>query len=105
MTLRLFRQRFNDNCLCQSAPKAMGERLYIQRSVRVFADTRFSGRLQRNGLLGGRQSGAAWLFSFWHIMFPLAVIAYVLLKDTNETAEKARAGAGYRDHDSLRESC
>ena len=24
MTLRLFRQRFNDNCLCQSAPKAMG---------------------------------------------------------------------------------
>jgi hypothetical protein len=45
----------------------------------------FPGAYSATGLLGGRPSGAAWLCSFWHIMFPLAVIAYVLLKDTNET--------------------
>jgi signal transduction histidine kinase len=38
------------------------------------------------GLLGGGSSGAAWLFNFWRITFALAVIAYVLLKDANDTA-------------------
>jgi signal transduction histidine kinase len=45
----------------------------------------FPGAYSATGLLGGRLSGAAWLFSFWHITFPLTVIAYVLLKDADET--------------------
>ena len=40
------------------------------------------------GLLGGGSSGAAWLFNFWRIVFGLAVIAYVLLKDANDTASR-----------------
>lgn len=45
----------------------------------------FPGAYSATGLLGGRLSGAAWLFSFWHITFPLTVIAYVLLKNADET--------------------
>jgi signal transduction histidine kinase len=40
------------------------------------------------GLLGGGPSGAAWLFNFWRIVFALAVIAYALLKGTNDTASQ-----------------
>ena len=40
------------------------------------------------GLLGGAPSGAAWLFNFWRIVFALAVIAYALLKSTNDTASQ-----------------
>ncbi len=40
------------------------------------------------GLLGGGSSGAAWLFNFWRIIFGLAVIAYALLKNTNDTANQ-----------------
>ena len=47
----------------------------------------FPGAYSASGLLSGGPSGAAWLFSFWHIAFPLAVIAYVALKDENERAE------------------
>lgn len=59
---------------------------YIFSGLFAFLQTLdFPGAYSATGLLGGRPSGAAWLFSFWHIMFPLAVIAYVFLKDTNET--------------------
>ena len=47
----------------------------------------FPGAYSATGLLSHGPSGAAWLFSFWHITFPLAVIAYVALKDANEPAE------------------
>jgi Membrane-associated sensor, integral membrane domain len=40
------------------------------------------------GLLGRGPSGAAWLFNFWRIVFALAVIAYALLKGTNDTASQ-----------------
>ena len=40
------------------------------------------------GLLGGGSSGAAWLFNFWRMVFGLSVIAYVLLKDANDTASQ-----------------
>ena len=59
---------------------------YIFSGLFAFLQTLdFPGAYSATGLLGGRPSGAAWLFSFWHVMFPLAVIAYVLLKDTNDT--------------------
>ena len=59
---------------------------YIFSGLFAFLQTLdFPGAYSATGLLGGRPSSAAWLFSFWHIMFPLTVIAYVLMKDTNET--------------------
>ncbi len=48
----------------------------------------FPGAYSATGLLGGGSSGAAWLFNFWRIVFGLAVIAYVLLKDANDTASR-----------------
>ena len=60
---------------------------YIFSGLFAFLQTLdFPGAYSASGLLGGRPSGAAWLFSFWHITFPLTVIGYVLLKDTDETA-------------------
>ena len=62
---------------------------YIFSGLFAFLQTLdFPGAYSATGLLGGRPSGAAWLFSFWHIMFPLAVIAYVLLKDTGEAESR-----------------
>ena len=59
---------------------------YIFSGLFAFLQTLdFPGAYSATGLLGGGLSGAAWLFSFWHITFPLTVIAYVLLKDTKET--------------------
>jgi PAS domain S-box-containing protein len=37
------------------------------------------------GLLGAGPQSTAWLYIFWHGGFPLAVVAYALLKDRNET--------------------
>ena len=60
---------------------------YIFSGMFAFLQTLdFPGAYSATGLLGGGLSGAAWLFSFWHITFPLAVITYVLLKDRDETA-------------------
>jgi hypothetical protein len=62
---------------------------YIFSGVFAFLQTLdFPGAYSATGLLSNGLSGAAWLFSFWHILFPLAVIAYVLLKDANESASR-----------------
>jgi signal transduction histidine kinase len=54
-----------------------------------FLTLEFPGAYSATGsLLGGGSSGAAWLFNFWRITFALAVIAYVLLKDANDTASQ-----------------
>ena len=60
---------------------------YIFSGLFAFLQTLdFPGAYSATGLLSNGLSGAAWLFSFWHILFPLAVIAYVLLKDADESA-------------------
>jgi signal transduction histidine kinase len=47
----------------------------------------FPGAFAPTGLLGAGVQTAAWLYVFWHAGSPLAVIGYVLLKDTkNGTA-------------------
>jgi hypothetical protein len=61
---------------------------YIFSGLFAFLQTLdFPGAYSAAGLLGGNPSGAAWLFSFWHITFPLCVIAYVLLKDKSENLQ------------------
>ena len=60
---------------------------YIFSGLFAFLQTLdFPGAYSATGLLSGDPSGAAWFFSFWRIMFAIAVIAYVLLKDATETA-------------------
>ena len=60
---------------------------YILGGLFAFLQTLdFPGAYSATGLISGTPSGAVWLFSFWRILFPLAVITYVLLKDVNETA-------------------
>jgi signal transduction histidine kinase len=61
---------------------------YIFSGLFAFLQTLdFPGAYSAKGLFGGTPSGAAWLFSFWHITFPLCVVAYVLLKDRSETSQ------------------
>jgi signal transduction histidine kinase len=55
---------------------------YICSGLFAFLQTlQFPGAYSATGLLSDDPNCAGWLFSFWHISFPLAVIAYVLLKD------------------------
>ena len=60
---------------------------YIFSGLFAFLQTLdFPGAYSATGLLSGTPSGAAWFFSFWRIMFAVAVITYVLLKDAKETS-------------------
>ncbi len=56
----------------------------------------FPGLFAPTGLLDAGPQTTAWLYVFWHGGFPLAVIAYVLLKDRNDAAgphcDPARSG-------------
>jgi signal transduction histidine kinase len=55
---------------------------YIFSGLFAFLQTlAFPGAYSPDGLIGDPLSSAGWLFSFWHIAFPLAAIAYGLLKD------------------------
>jgi PAS domain S-box-containing protein len=47
----------------------------------------FPGLFSATGLLGAGPQATAWLYMFWHGVFPLAVIAYALLKDRNGTTQ------------------
>ena len=63
---------------------------YIASGLFAFLQTLdFPGSYSATGLISGGPSGAPWLFSLWHIAFPLAVIAYGLLKDTDRTTSLA----------------
>ena len=43
----------------------------------------FPGAFTRTGLFHAGLQSSAWLYTFWHAGLPLAVIAYVLLRDTD----------------------
>jgi signal transduction histidine kinase len=46
----------------------------------------FPGAFAPTGLLGAGLQTTAWLYYFWHVGSPMAVIAYVLLKDKDPRA-------------------
>jgi PAS domain S-box-containing protein len=48
----------------------------------------FPGLFSATGLLGAGPQTTAWLYMFWHGVFPLAVIAYALLKDQNGAMQR-----------------
>jgi signal transduction histidine kinase len=43
----------------------------------------FPGLFSPTGLLGAGPQSTAWIYMFWHGIFPLAVIAYAFLKNSN----------------------
>jgi signal transduction histidine kinase/CheY-like chemotaxis protein len=49
----------------------------------------FPGLFSPSGLLGASPQTTAWIYMFWHVGFPLAVIAYALMRD--QPIEAARA--------------
>lgn len=51
----------------------------------------FPGLFSEPGLLGALRESTIWLYVFWHVGFPLAVIAYVVLEGTQ--AERVRLSA------------
>jgi signal transduction histidine kinase/ActR/RegA family two-component response regulator len=50
----------------------------------------FPGLFAPTGLLGAGPQSTAWLFMFWHGVFPLCVIAYAWLKDAGQEVEERR---------------
>ena len=53
----------------------------------------FPGLFAPTGLLGAGPQSTAWLYMFWHGVFPLLVIAYALLKDDrDEGGPRGRTG-------------
>jgi signal transduction histidine kinase len=49
----------------------------------------FPGAFSQTGLLGANLQSTAWLYNFWKIGLPLAVIVYTILKSTNSRTVKA----------------
>jgi signal transduction histidine kinase len=47
----------------------------------------FPGAFTPTGVLGSGLQSAVWLYWFWHAGLPLAIIGYVLLKDTDRLAD------------------
>src|SRR3954466_9981511 len=47
----------------------------------------FPGAFTPTGVLGSGLHSAVWLYWFWHAGRPLAIIGYVLLKDTDRVAD------------------
>jgi PAS domain S-box-containing protein len=54
----------------------------------------FPGLFSPTGLLGAGPQTTAWLYMFWHAGFPIAVIAYALLKNKNGGTAGAHGSAG-----------
>ena len=54
----------------------------------------FPGLFAPTGLLGAGPQSTAWLYLFWHSVFPLLVVAYALLKDRGHETNRMRSRAG-----------
>ncbi|MGA7786614.1 MAG: ATP-binding protein [Xanthobacteraceae bacterium] len=67
---------------------------YVFSGLFAFIQTlAFPGAYSATGLIGDGLNSAAWLFVFWHVMFSLTLVVYVLLKDTSDTAASPSAGS------------
>jgi signal transduction histidine kinase len=67
---------------------------YLFTALVVIAWTlTFPGLFAPAGLLGAGLQTATWLYMLWHSGFPMFVMAYALLKDTNPPKRRSSAGA------------
>jgi len=55
----------------------------------------FPGLFSEAGLLGAGPQTTAWLYVFWHAVFPLAVIAYALSKNDGLAAARSGRSGNY----------
>jgi hypothetical protein len=56
---------------------------YVLSGLFAFIQTlAFPGAYSPTGIIGDGLNSAAWLFVLWHTNFPLAIILYVLTKDS-----------------------
>lgn len=68
---------------------------YLFTALMVVAHTMsFPGLFASGGLLGGGPQTTAWLYVFWHGGFPLAVIAYALLKGRDKAQPAMISSSG-----------
>jgi signal transduction histidine kinase len=68
---------------------------YVFSGLFAFIQTlTFPGAYSPTGLIGDGINSAAWIFAFWHTVFPLALIAYALSKDGGEVADLSRGSIG-----------
>jgi signal transduction histidine kinase/CheY-like chemotaxis protein len=61
-------------------------------SIAILHGMSFPGVFSAAGLLGGSTQTTAWLYMFWHLCFPLFVIAYALLEPVNGRAVQIEPG-------------
>jgi PAS domain S-box-containing protein len=59
----------------------LGSGYVFSASMAIFHMLSFPGLFSRSGLLGSGPQTTAWLYFLWHLGFPLAVIAYALMRD------------------------
>lgn len=55
----------------------------------------FPGAFSPTGLLGAGLQSTGWLYYFWHIGSPMAVLAYACLKDTSRPSTTNRGSAAH----------
>ena len=67
---------------------------YLFTAIMAFVHAlTFPGLLAPGGLLGAGPQTTAWLYMFWHGVFPLAVIGYALLKSMRAEPRQPADGA------------
>src|SRR4029079_1863703 len=53
----------------------------------------FPGAYAPTGLIGDGPNSAGWFFVLWHTTFPLMLLAYTFLKDTNQPRASVKSPA------------
>ena len=68
---------------------------YVFSGLFAFIQTlTFPGAYSPTGLIGDGINSAAWIFAFWHTVFPLAMIVYALSKDEGKEADLSGRSIG-----------
>jgi hypothetical protein len=61
-------------------------------AIAILHGMSFPGVFSAAGLLGGGTQTTAWLYMFWHLCFPLFVIAYAVLEPVNGRSAQIEPG-------------
>jgi two-component system, sensor histidine kinase and response regulator len=75
------------NILRSNALLALASGYLFTALMAICHSLTFPGLFAPGGLLGSGPQTTAWLYMFWHGGFPIAVIAYSLLREENNTAD------------------
>ena len=68
---------------------------YVFSGLFSFTQTlAFPGAYSPTGVIGDGLNSAAWFFVVWHTCFPLAIILYVLMKDSDPAVRLSKGSTG-----------